>query len=85
MPSNERLILARRDPDGSWVAQAEAPSAIRTKDGANLPVSHVLLPKEGRWLLLSGCVATKEGSGLVLRTFDGHTLSEPRYLAIEVM
>jgi len=85
VPSNERLILARRDPDGSWVVQAEAPSAIRTKDGANLPVSHVLLPKEGRWLLLSGCVATKEGSGLVLRTFDGHTLSEPRYLAIEVM
>jgi hypothetical protein len=84
VPSNERLILARRDPDGSWVVQVEAPSTIRTKDGDHLAVSHVLLPKEGRWLLLSGCVATKEGSGLVLRTFDGHQLSEPRYLAIEV-
>jgi hypothetical protein len=86
VPSEERLILARRDPDGSWVSLVEAPSAIRTKDGDRLTVSHVLLPREGRWLLLSGCVATKGGgSGLVLRTFDGRKLSEPRYVAIEVM
>ncbi len=85
VPSNERLILARRDPDGTWVNQIEAPSEIRTKDGDHLAVSHVLLPKEGHWLLLSGCVATKEGSGLVLRTFDGRKLSEPRFVAIEVV
>ncbi|HXU33712.1 MAG TPA: hypothetical protein VN851_24340 [Thermoanaerobaculia bacterium] len=85
VPSQEKLILARRDPDGTWVAQVEAPSTIRTKDGDNLAVSHVLLPREGRWLLLSGCVATKEGSGLVLRTFDGRKLSEPRFVAIEVV
>lgn len=85
VPSNERLILARRDPDGTWINQAEAPSAIKTKDGDRLAVSHVLLPKEGRWLLLSGCVATKEGSGLVLRTFDGRKLSDPRFVAIEVV
>lgn len=84
-PSNERLILARRDPDGSWVSLVEAPSPILTKGGDRLAVSHVLLPREGRWLLLSGCVATKEGSGLVLRTFDGRQLSEPRFLAIEVV
>ncbi|HEV7670833.1 MAG TPA: hypothetical protein VGS22_20115 [Thermoanaerobaculia bacterium] len=85
VPNNEQLILTRRDPDGSWVSLVEAPSAIRTKGGDFLTVSHVLLPREGHWLLLSGCVATKEGSGLVLRTFDGRKLSEPRYVAIEVM
>ncbi len=83
--SKERLILTRRDGTRAWASLIEVPSEIRTKDGDRLAVSHVLLPREGRWLLLSGCVATKEGSGLVLRTFDGRTLSEPRFVAIEVV
>ncbi len=83
VPDQERLVLTRREANGDWTPLIEAPSAIRTKSGERLAVSHVILPQAGKWLLLSGCVATKEGSGLVVRTFDGRKLSEPKFVAIE--
>ncbi|HXU45544.1 MAG TPA: hypothetical protein VN783_08460 [Thermoanaerobaculia bacterium] len=83
--SNERLVLSRRDPGGAWVVLAEAPSALHGPGGESLDVSDVLLPKEGRWLVISGCAAAPAGAVLPVRTFDGHKLSEPRFVPIELV
>ena len=37
----------------------------------------------GEWLRLTGCAATAQGSGLVLRVYDGKGVSEPRFVALK--
>jgi hypothetical protein len=69
----ERILLTRLTP--------EAPSEIRTKGGDILTIAQVVVPKGDTWLLLSGCAATAQGSGVVVRVFDGKTLSDPRFVA----
>lgn len=77
----ERILLTRLKPGGGWTTLAEAPSEIRTKNGDMLPIAQVVVPKGDAWILLSGCVATAQGSGVVVRVFDGKALSEPRLVA----
>jgi hypothetical protein len=55
-------------------------SDVRSKSGEALPVTQVLVPKENAWILLSGCAATANGSGLVLRVFNGKEISPPRFV-----
>jgi hypothetical protein len=74
----ERILLTRLTPGGDWKVLAEAPSEIRSKNGDVLTIAQVLVPKGDLWLLLSGCAATAQGSGVVVRVFDGKALSEPR-------
>jgi hypothetical protein len=49
-----------------------------------MPVTQILVPKGNSWILLSGCAATANGSGLVLRHFDGKEISPPRFVPFTV-
>ena len=77
----ERILLTRLTPGGGWKTLAEAPSEIRTKGGDILTIAQVVVPKGDTWLLLSGCAATAQGSGVVVRVFDGKALSDPQFVA----
>jgi len=83
-PAEEVIVLTRLEQDRDWVRLAEAPSEIKTKNGEHLPVTQVLVPKDDTWIFLSGCVATAQGSGLVLRVFDGKQLSEAKLVMIQL-
>lgn len=76
----ERILLTRLNPSGTWTTLAEAPSEIRTKSGDILTIAQVLVPKGDAWVLLSGCAATPQGSGVVVRNYDGKSLSDPRFV-----
>jgi hypothetical protein len=78
--AGERILLTRLTPGGGWSILAEAPSEIRTNSGDMLPIAQVLTPKGSTWILLSSCANTPQGSGLVLRVYDGGKLSDPRFL-----
>ena len=79
-PSQETLILTRLTPTG-WARIIEAPSEVKTKS-EKLPVTQVLVPQGDTWILLSGCAATAQGSGLVLRVYDGKNLSEAKLVPL---
>jgi hypothetical protein len=79
-PNEETVLLTRLTPSGDWIRLAEAKSEVRTKSGEQLPVTQVLVPRGDIWLLLSGCAATAQGSGFVLRSFDGMALSASRFV-----
>lgn len=82
-PSNEVLVLTRLGTAGEWLRLTDFPSEVKTKNDEHLPVTQVLVPQGDTWLLLSGCAATAEGSGLVLRVFDGKALSAPKFLTLK--
>jgi hypothetical protein len=78
-PSEERVLLTELRRSG-WVGLAEVPSEVKTKSGDSMPVTQVLVPKGHDWILLSGCANTANGSGLVLRVFDGKEVSPARFV-----
>ena len=82
VPSEERLYLTELDATTDWRVVTQAPSTVRTKGEARLAVSHLLAPREREWLVLHGCVATAEGSGLVVRTVGPAGLSAPKLLPL---
>jgi hypothetical protein len=81
-PDQESIFLTRLTPAGAWTVLSQAKSEIRTKNDDRLAVSHVLAPREGALVLLSGCAATAGGSGLVVRSYEKGTLSEARFVPI---
>ena len=82
-PSDEVLVLTRLGTAGEWLRLTESPAEVKTKNDEHLPVTQVLVPQGDTWLLLSGCAATAEGSGLVLRVFDGKAMSAAKFLALK--
>lgn len=80
-PSEEVVVLTRLTQSGDWVRVTEAPGQVKTKS-EQLPITQILVPKGDVWLLFSGCAATANGSGLVLRAFDGASLSPARLVPI---
>jgi len=80
-PSEEVVVLTRLTQSGDWVRVTEAPGQVKTKS-EQLPITQILVPKGDIWLLFSGCAATANGSGLVLRAFDGTSLSAARFVPI---
>jgi hypothetical protein len=82
-PAEEVLLLTRLTQSGDWARLVEVPGEVKTKSGEHLPVTQVLVPKGDVWILLSGCAATAQGSGLVLRTFDGKSLSEAKFVPLQ--
>jgi hypothetical protein len=82
-PAEEKVLLTRLGQSGDWIRIAEAPGQVRSKSGEQLPVTQVVVPRGDTWLLLSGCAATAtEGSGLVLRSYDGTAISPARFVPI---
>jgi len=82
-PSEEHVLLTELTRTG-WVRVAESLSDVKSKNGEAMPVTQVLVPKGNSWILLSGCAATANGSGLVLRHFDGKAISPPRFVPFSV-
>jgi len=82
-PDQEVLVLTRLTQSGEWMRLVEVPGEVKTKSGEHLPVTQILVPKGETWILLSGCAATAQGSGLVLRVFDGKELSEARFVPLK--
>ncbi len=83
LPKNEVLVLTRLGTAGEWLRLTDLPAEVKSKNDEHLPVTQVLVPQGDTWLLLSGCAATAEGSGLVLRVFDGKAISAVKFLALK--
>lgn len=83
-PAQEVIVLTHLTQSGQWARLAEIPSEVKTKSGERLPVTQVLVPQGETWLLLSGCAATAQGSGLVLRAFDGKAVSEVKFVPLQM-
>ena len=82
-PSDPMLVLTRLTPKGDWVRLVDVPGEVKTKNGERLPVNQILVPQGEDWILLTGCAATAQGSGLVLRVYDGKAVSESRFVPIQ--
>jgi hypothetical protein len=82
--AGEKIVLTRLNGGGDWVVLGESAADVRSKSGQHLPVTQILLPQADTWILLSGCAATAEGSGLVLRSAAGGQVSEPRFIPIQL-
>ena len=80
-PAEEVVVLTRLTSAG-WTRVIEVPGEVKTKS-ERLPVTQVLVPQGDTWILLSGCAATAQGSGLVLRVFDGTSLSEAKLVPLQ--
>jgi hypothetical protein len=82
-PAEPKIVLTRLTPKGDWVRLIDVPGEVKTKSGERLPVNQILVPKGDDWILLTGCAATAQGSGLVLRVYDGKSLSEARFVPLQ--
>ncbi len=78
----ETIVLTRLSPSGTWGHLTDLPSEVKTKSGEHLKINQILVPQGDDWVLLTGCAATAQGSGLVLRVYDGKAVSEARFVAL---
>jgi hypothetical protein len=85
LSGEEKIVLTRLTPSGDWIKLAELPGEVKTKSGEHLGVTQILVPQGDDWILLTGCAATADGSGLVLRTFDGKSVSDARFVPMQAM
>ncbi|MEO6194437.1 MAG: hypothetical protein ABIS20_15615 [Thermoanaerobaculia bacterium] len=81
--AEEKVVLTRLTPSGDWVRLIEVNGEVKTKSGERLPITQILVPKEDDWILLTGCAATAQGSGLVLRVYDGKNVSDARFVTMK--
>ena len=82
VPSEEKILLTRLGSNGDWIRLAETRSEVSTRN-ESLGLTQIMVPKGDTWVLLTGCVTTRGTSSLVVRTFDGKALSEPKMLRLE--
>lgn len=82
VPNEEKILLTRLTQSGQWVRLSEARSEVSTRS-ESLPLSQILVPRADSWVLLSGCVASRNASSLVLRVFRDGKLSDARLVKLE--
>ncbi|HWN43566.1 MAG TPA: hypothetical protein VNW71_15155 [Thermoanaerobaculia bacterium] len=82
VPTEEKILLTRLGKNGDWIRLAETRTEVSTRN-ESLGLTQILVPKGDTWILLTGCVTTKGASSLVVRIFDGKTLSEPKMVRLE--
>jgi hypothetical protein len=82
-PDRERLVLTDWSPRRDWRVLADLAPVVTTLNGESLPYADFFVIRPGAWLLLTGCVHTANGPGLVLRTYGDRGLSAPRFLPLQ--
>lgn len=82
-PDQERLVLTDWSPRRDWRVLADLAPSVTTLNGETLPYADFFVVGPGRWLLLTGCVNTANGPGLVIRTYGERGLSAPRFLPLQ--
>jgi hypothetical protein len=82
-PDKERLVLTDWSPRRDWRVLADLAPTVTTLNDESLPYADFFVLRPGHWLLLSGCVHTANGPGLVIRTYGDRGLSAPRFLPLQ--
>ena len=82
-PEQERLVLTDWSPRRDWRVLADLAPSVTTLNGDDLPYADFFVVGPGRWLLLTGCVNTANGPGLVIRTYGERGISAPRFLPLQ--
>lgn len=82
VPPEEKILLTRLGRNGQWARLSEARSEISTRS-ESLPLSQILVPRGDVWILLTGCVASRDSSSLVLRVFRDGRLSDAKLVRLE--
>jgi hypothetical protein len=82
VPAEEKILLTRLTQSGQWIRLSEARSEVSTRS-ESLPLSQILVPKADTWVLLTGCVASRGSSSLVLRVFRDGKLSDAKLVRLE--
>lgn len=77
-----QLHLTRWSPAADWDEVAEVEPEVTTLDGAKLGYSEIVVARPGVWVLLTGCVNTANGPGLVLRTAGAEGVTRPRFVPL---
>ncbi|HEX2252134.1 MAG TPA: hypothetical protein VHQ65_02575 [Thermoanaerobaculia bacterium] len=79
---DERILLTEWSPRRDWRLLSGVAAKISTLNEVSLDYQEVLVLRPGVWVLLSGCINTVNGPGLVLRTYGPAGLSAPRFLPL---
>lgn len=82
-PEKERLVLTEWSPRRDWRVLADLAPVVTTLNGESLSYADFFVIRPGHWLLLTGCVHTANGPGLVIRTYGDRGLSAPRFLPLQ--
>ena len=81
-PGQARLYLSTWRPRGEWSTLAAVHPEISTLNGERLEYSEIVVAGPDTWVLLTGCVNTANGPGMVLRTHGPEGLTRPRFLPL---
>jgi hypothetical protein len=76
-------VLTDWSPRRDWRVLADLAPTVTTLNDESLPYADFFVLRPGHWLLLSGCVHTANGPGLVIRTYGDRGLSAPRFLPLQ--
>jgi len=81
-PDRQRILLTEWSPASDFRVLSEMAPEVSTLNEQQLPFTEMVLLGPGSWALLTGCVNTANGPGLVLRTYGRSGLSRPRFLPL---
>ena len=81
-PDRQRVLLTEWSPAGDFRLLSELAPEVSTLNDQQLPFTEIVILQPGAWALLTGCVHTANGPGLVLRTYGAGGLSRPRFLPL---
>jgi hypothetical protein len=77
-----QLYLTTWSPTADWATLTDMAPRITTLNGDVLGYNDMVLASPDTWVLLTGCVNTANGPGLVLRTYGPAGLTRPRFLPL---
>jgi len=81
-PDRQRVLLTEWSPPSDFRLLSELAPEVSTLNDQQLPFTELVILRPGAWALLTGCVNTANGPGLVLRTYGRQGLSRPRFLPL---
>lgn len=78
----DRLFLVEWQKGKGWTTLLETRDGMRTRGGDRLPFRQILRLRDGRWVLLSGCVEGPAGASLAYVVLAGGRLGAPKVLPV---